>query len=166
MKSQPLYVLCASYLPKAADSEGPQRARSRDCWPRRAGWSDAPVLGADSPTTTGTQSSQAERVWLYGKGWLGVRSTNNNNGCLQACWNGLVTSLDVVIDVVENILFPLNKNFKSDFGKVNQSVFLKLLSGLKLKNVKERLHKTLFERCNSLHQRHEWDITTLMANLL
>lgn len=57
-----------SYLPTAADSEGPQKARSQDCLPRTAGWSDAPVLGADSPMTKGTQSSQAETIWLCGTG--------------------------------------------------------------------------------------------------
>lgn len=49
-------------LPTAADSEGPRRARSQDCWPHRAGCSDAPVLGADSPTTKGTRSSQGATV--------------------------------------------------------------------------------------------------------
>lgn len=48
--------------PTAADSEGPQRARSQDCWPRRAGLSGVPAPGADSPMTTGTQSFQAETV--------------------------------------------------------------------------------------------------------
>lgn len=67
MSHHQLYVFCVSHLPIAADSEGQQRARSRDCWPQTVGWTDAPVLVVDSPTTTGTQSSQAETVWLYGK---------------------------------------------------------------------------------------------------
>lgn len=56
-----------SYLPTAADSEGPQRARSQDCWARKVGWSDAPAPGADSPMTKGTQFFQASTVWLWEK---------------------------------------------------------------------------------------------------
>lgn len=56
-----------AYLPTATDSEGPQRARSQDCWPRKAGLSDAADLGVDLPMTTGTRSSQAETLWLCGK---------------------------------------------------------------------------------------------------
>lgn len=66
--SHGMFVFFGSYPPTAADSEGPQRARSRDCWPHRAGWSVAPAPGADSPMTTGTQSFQAETVWLCEKG--------------------------------------------------------------------------------------------------
>lgn len=72
-----MYFVFVSYLPTAADSAGPRRARSQDCWPRRAGWSDAPVLEADSPTTKVTQSSQAETVWFYGKG--GKNKTEKNS---------------------------------------------------------------------------------------
>ena len=60
--SHGMFVFIASYPPTAADSEGPQRARSQDCWPRRAGLSGVPAPGADSPMTTGTQSFQAETV--------------------------------------------------------------------------------------------------------
>lgn len=65
-----IVTLCCrglTYLPTRVDSEGPQRAKSQDCWPRKAGLSDAAVLGVDLPTTTGTRSSQAETLWLCGK---------------------------------------------------------------------------------------------------
>lgn len=51
-----------TYLPTRVDSEGPPKARSQDCWPRKAGLSDAAVLGVDLPTTTGTRSSPAETL--------------------------------------------------------------------------------------------------------
>ena len=40
-------ILLSSYLPTAADSEEPRRARLQDCWLHTAGWSDAPTPVAD-----------------------------------------------------------------------------------------------------------------------
>lgn len=56
-----------AHLPTAADFEEPQRARSPDCWPHTAGWSDAPAPVADSPTTKETQSSHVDTDWFCKK---------------------------------------------------------------------------------------------------
>lgn len=100
--------LCASYLPRAAGSEEPQRAISRDCWPRRAGWSDAPVLGAGSPRTTGTQSSQAETVWLCGKDEWALGRLMKMFAYKLLKWVSFKPSLSPVIILAVTLGKPIN----------------------------------------------------------
>ena len=67
-----------SYLPTAAGSGGPPRARSPGCWARTAGCSGGRSPGAGSPTTRETPSSQAETAWPW-RTQVFIRDVNNSH---------------------------------------------------------------------------------------